>query len=55
MMPEGEEGCEEEYLAGKDQGQPETTGKPPLALASLFILCLYAYALVYKLHKIFRW
>ena len=25
----------EEYLAGEDQGQPGTTGKPPLALASL--------------------
>ena len=51
----GEEGFIGEDFAGEDQGQPDATGKPPLALASLFILCLYAYALVYKLHKIFRW
>ena len=52
---EGDEWFEGEEFAGEDQGQPGITGKPPLALASLFILCLYAYALVYKLHKIFRW
>ena len=32
---EGEEGCVGEDFAGEDQGQPGTTGKPPLALASL--------------------
>ena len=52
---EGEEGYEGEDCAGEGPGQPGTTGKPPLALASLFILCLYAYALVDKLHKIFPW
>ena len=32
---EGEEGYSGEEFAGEDQGHPEATGKPPLALASL--------------------
>ena len=32
---EGEEWIVGEGFAGEDQGQPGTTGKPPLALASL--------------------
>ena len=34
-MSEGEEGYEGEDFAGEGPGQPGTTGKPPLALASL--------------------
>lgn len=31
----GEEGLEEEFTAGEDQGQPEPTGKPPFLYAYL--------------------
>ena len=45
---EGEGDFVEDFV-GEEQGQPEPTGKPPLALASFYPI-LYAYALVYKLH-----
>ena len=40
---EGEEGCVGEDFADEDQGQPGTTGKPPLALAYFnpIFLCIY--------------
>ena len=43
---EGEGDYQGEEFAGEEPGQP---GKPPLALPSIFILCLYAYALVTKI------
>src|SRR4051812_11665691 len=39
---EFEEGCEGETFAGEAEEEPGTTGKPPLALASLFTYnCLH--------------
>ena len=44
---EGEEGYSGEEFAGEDQGQPEPTGKTPLALAYIILYC-FASALVYQ-------
>ena len=38
--PEGEEWTLGEELAGEDQGQPGTSGKPPLALAYIYPITL---------------
>jgi hypothetical protein len=42
---EGEEGIEGEDIAGEEPGQPEITGKPPLALASLLPYICICYGL----------
>ena len=42
-----------EDFAGEEPGQPKPTGKPPLDLASMYLL-YYAFALVYKI-ALFRW
>ena len=51
---EGEEGFVGEELAGEDQGQPGTTGKPPLALASL-LSYIAMHMLWFMKVALFRW
>ena len=51
---EGEEGYTGEDFAGKDQGQPGTTGKPPLALASL-LSYISMHMLWFMKIALFRW
>ena len=47
------EECEGEAFAGEDQGQPEPTGKPPLALASLLSYIAMHMLWFMKLHYSF--
>ena len=51
---EGEEGYEGEDCAGEGPGQPGTTGKPPLALASL-LSYIAMHMLWFMKITLFRW
>ena len=51
---EGDEWYLGEEFAGEDQGQPGTTGKPPLALAS-FISYIAMHMLWFTKLHLFRW
>ena len=52
-MPAPNEGDFGEYIEEEDQGHSVSQGKPPLDLASMYLL-YYAFALVYKI-ALFRW
>ena len=54
VVSEGEEGYAGEDFAGEDQGHPEPTGKPPLALASL-LSYIAMHMLWFMKVALFRW